>query len=136
MADAPSTDWPPEVQHKLARVAELSASIDGHSTALDADYEERMDLFLELRSCDPPIPYAVIGEATGTQEAAVRIGIAKELRRCEDAAKKNIATEQDMGRRARAGERIALAQEVRRREREAEEPDGNGAAASRRPRRN
>jgi hypothetical protein len=134
MADAPSTEWPPEVQAKLGRIAELSVSIDEHSTALDAAYEERMDLFLDLRAGDPPVPYAEIGAATGTKEAAVRIGIAKELRRCEHKAAETVGPEQDLGRRGRSDARITLAQEVRRREREAREAAGNGAAA-RRPRR-
>jgi hypothetical protein len=142
MTDAPSdpnvatedgTEYPPEVFEKLARVIELSTGIDEHSKALDAAYEERMDLFLELRTCDPPVPLAVIGEATGTTEGAVRVSIAKELKRCEEVARTSTAPEQTVGRRARSDERIALAQRVRQREREARA--GVNGATARRPRR-
>jgi hypothetical protein len=134
MTDAPSpeAEWPPEVQDKLARIAALAAAIDAHSTALDASYHERMDLYLELRALEPPVPYTVIGEATGTEEAAVRIGISKELKRCEEVAKTTTGPEKALGRRSRAGERIAVAQQIRHRER-AEREAGNGAV-TRRPR--
>jgi hypothetical protein len=110
--------WPQDVSQQLYQVARLSAHIDALSTDLDDDYWARMDLYLELRAMDPPVPFHIIGEFASTKESAVRIGVAKELGRCEKVARESVGSEQELGRRDRGRDRIALAQAVRARERE------------------
>jgi hypothetical protein len=80
---AQTREWPPEVQAQLNELSVIAQQLDQHSAAIDDLYQRRVRLFEALRKAD--VPFRALGDASGTNEAAVRVAISKERKRRTEA---------------------------------------------------
>lgn len=71
------SDFDPDRRATLRRLGVVGRKINRLAAQLDDLYAERADLYAVGRDLDPPIPFAVLAEASESTEAAVTQAVRK-----------------------------------------------------------